>query len=584
MEKPAVELVGYGKTSELAPGASETVSVTFTKDQLKAYDASGAKTYILDAGDYYITAAKNAHDAINNVLAAKGKTVADGMTADGDAAFATVYTPANTETDTTTYAVDSRTGAFQSGTVTYLSRSDWAGTFPKPDGEPSDVISTWGNEINGTDADGKPASYQSKKTAGAELVAQLDSTDSGNPTVGDTYEDEIVYGADNGLSLIDLRGKSYDDPMWNNLLDQLTADDYYNIITCSGYGVPAINSVGKPFVIDADTARGLFYGGTGTMFPNMMTLAQTWNQDLAQEYGTMIGNEAVIGGCDGWYAPSMNIHRTPFSGRNGEYYSEDPFLSGTVASKEVYGAATKGLYAYIKHFAFNDQENHRGDRDGQYGAATWLNEQSAREIYLKPFEMCMKLDDVTLNYVEKRADGSYKNATTTIPAALGVMTAFNRVGATWTGGSYALITGILRTEWGFNGTVITDNANTGVFMGGQQMIEAGGDMKLTYVKNSARWDDFDKDNAETYHYAREALHHVLYTTTNTKAMNGAMPGSIYKDGPQVSTTVRTVVNILCTLLLILLAYRVFRVWKPSKRKLAKMEAKAAKKAAKKANT
>ena len=121
-------------------------------------------------------------------------------------------------------------------------------------------------------------------------------------------------------------------------------------------------------------------------------------------------------------------------------------------------------------------------------------------------------------------------------------------------------------------------------MGGQQMIEAGGDMKLTYVKNSARWDDFDKDNAETYHYAREALHHVLYTTANTKAMNGAMPGSIYKDGPQVSTTVRTVVNILCTLLLILLAYRVFRVWKPSKRKLAKMEAKAAKKAAKKANT
>ena len=154
----------------------------------------------------------------------------------------------------------------------------------------------------------------------------------------------------------------------------------------------------------------------------------------------------------------MNIHRTPFSGRNGEYYSEDPFLSGTVASKEVYGAATKGLYAYIKHFAFNDQENHRGDRDGQYGAATWLNEQSAREIYLKPFEMCMKLDDVTLNYVEKQADGSYKNATTTIPAALGVMTAFNRVGATWTGGSYALITGILRTEWGFNGAVITDNA------------------------------------------------------------------------------------------------------------------------------
>ena len=585
VEKPAVELVGYGKTAELAPGASETVSVTFTKDQLKAYDANGAKTYILDAGNYYITAAKDAHEAVNNVLAAKGKTAADGMTADGDAAFTAVYTPANTETDTTTYATDSRTGAAitnqldaAKGDAVYLTRSDWTGTFPKPDGEPSDVISTWGNEINGTDADGNPASYQYKKTADAALVAQLDSADSGNPTVGDTYSDTITYGAKNGLSLIDLRGKSYDDPMWNDLLDQLTAEDYYNIITCSGYGVPAIDSVGKPFVIDADTASGLIYGGTGAMFPNMMTLAQTWNQDLALEYGTMIGNEAVIGGCDGWYAPSMNIHRTPFSGRNGEYYSEDPFLSGTVASKEVYGAATKGLYAYIKHFAFNDQENHRGDREGQYGAATWLNEQSAREIYLKPFEMCMKLDDITLNYVEKQADGSYQNAETTIPAAMGVMTAFNRIGATWTGGSYALITGILRTEWGFNGAVITDNANTGVFMLGQQMIEAGADMKLTYDTSAARWDNYDANDPETYHYAREALHHVLYTTANTKAMNHAMPGSVYKDGPQIATVVRTVVNILCTLLLVFFAYRIFRVWKPSKRKLAKLEATAAAKA------
>jgi len=579
VEKASVELVGYAKTSILEPGASETVTATFDKEQLKSYDANKAKTYILDAGDYYITAAEDAHKAVNNILAAKGYTVADGMTEDGNADLTAVYT--QPKFDAATYAVDTKTDTeitnrFDAarGDFTLLTRSDWTGTFPKPDGEPSDVISTWGNEINGTDADGNPASYQYKKTADAALVAQLDSADSGNPTVGDTYSDTITYGAKNGLSLIDLRGKSYDDPMWNDLLDQLTAEDYYNIITCSGYGVPAIDSVGKPFVIDADTASGLIYGGTGAMFPNMMTLAQTWNQDLALEYGTMIGNEAVIGGCDGWYAPSMNIHRTPFSGRNGEYYSEDPFLSGTVASKEVYGAATKGLYAYIKHFAFNDQENHRGDREGQYGAATWLNEQSAREIYLKPFEMCMKLDDITLNYVEKQADGSYQNAETTIPAAMGVMTAFNRIGATWTGGSYALITGILRTEWGFNGAVITDNANTGVFMLGQQMIEAGADMKLTYDTSAARWDNYDANDPETYHYAREALHHVLYTTANTKAMNHAMPGSVYKDGPQIVTVVRTVVNVLCTLLLVFFAYRIFRVWKPSKRKLAKLEAKA----------
>ena len=149
---------------------------------------------------------------------------------------------------------------------------------------------------------------------------------------------------------------------------------------------------------------------------------------------------------DGWYAPSMNIHRTPFSGRNGEYYSEDPYLSGAVASNQVYGAATKGVYAYIKHFAFNDQEDHRGDRDGQYGLATWLNEQSAREIYLKPFEMCMKLGDVELNYLEQKNDGTYENATRQIRACQAVMTAFNRIGYTWTGGSYNLLTGIARNE------------------------------------------------------------------------------------------------------------------------------------------
>ena len=379
------------------------------------------------------------------------------------------------------------------------------------------------------------------------------------------------------------------------LVSALTLEEKAGL--CSGadfWHTKAVERLGIPAIKVSDGPHGLRTQKEGSTdpndaieavcFPAGCAAAASFDPALTRRMGAALGREARASGVQVLLGPAVNIKRSPLCGRNFEYYSEDPFLSGTVASKEVYGAATKGLYAYIKHFAFNDQENHRGDRDGQYGAATWLNEQSAREIYLKPFEMCMKLDDVTLNYVEKQADGSYKNATTTIPAALGVMTAFNRVGATWTGGSYALITGILRTEWGFNGAVITDNANTGVFMGGQQMIEAGGDMKLTYVKNSARWDDFDKDNAETYHYAREALHHVLYTTANTKAMNGAMPGSIYKDGPQVSTTVRTVVNILCTLLLILLAYRVFRVWKPSKRKLAKMEAKAAKKAAKKANT
>ncbi|SCP97690.1 glycoside hydrolase family 3 N-terminal domain-containing protein [Anaerobium acetethylicum] len=551
VEKASVQLAGYDKTKELQPGETETVTVTFDEEQLKAYDYTNAKTYILDAGEYYIAAGKNAHDAINNILAAKGKTTAEGMTSDGNQNLASTYTPDIADTDAVTYSVDSYSGEqitnqldAADGDIACLSRSDWQGTWPEHDGVASSVISTWGNEINGTDAEGNPASYTYYKTIDSEGLAQLDSFDSLSPVDPESFQDEIVYGEKNNLTLIEMRGLDFDDPLWEDLLDQLTPEDYYNTIGISGYGIEFIDSVNMPFCKDADTAAGLIYGGTGKMFPNMMTLAQTWNQDLALEYGTMIGNEAVLGGADGWYAPSMNIHRTPFSGRNGEYYSEDGFLSGTVASLEVKGAASKGLYTYIKHFAFNDQENHRGDRDGQFGLATWLNEQAARELYLLPFEICMKVGNIEQNYLVKNEDGTYKNAAREIPACQAVMTAFNRMGYTWTGGSYPLITGILRNEWAFNGLIITDNANTSLFMDCYQMIEAGGDIKLTSLSDSARF-DYDKNDAATYHYGREAMHRLLYTVSNSKAMNGAMPGSVFKNEMLFTEKLKIGINIGC---------------------------------------
>ena len=341
-------------------------------------------------------------------LLTAGGLSAEEATTGGNAEFVSVYTPDNTDADVTTYATDSYSGVEITNQlqdckadVTYLTRSDWEGTFPTHDGTPGTQISTWGNEINGEDG----VSYTYVKTASDDLIAELDSFSSGTEIDPETLADtQIVYGADNSLTLIDMRGLDYNDPLWEDLLDELTPEEIYNTIGVSGYGIEYIDSVEKPFNIDADTASGLIYGGTGAMFPSAMTLAQTWNLELASEYGEMIGNEGLLGGADGWYAPSMNIHRTPYSGRNGEYYSEDAFLSGAVASREIYGAASKGMYTYIKHFAFNDQENHRGDRDGQFSVATWFNEQSAREIYLVPFEMCMKAGDVTLNYVEKQED------------------------------------------------------------------------------------------------------------------------------------------------------------------------------------
>lgn len=583
IEKASVMLVGYAKTEELQPGESRTVAVTFTEEQLKAYDANNAKTYILDAGEYLITAAPNAHEAANNILARKEKTVADGMTAEGNAQMVASYIPDNTDVDAQTYANDSYSGAqitnqFEdaNGGLTYLTRNDWMGTWPEPDGEVSTLISTWGNEINGTDANGNPASYTYRKTVDAAGLAAMDSFESGSPIDPESFADiDIVYGRNNNIDLIEMRGLDFDDAKWNDFLDQLTADEYYYTIGRSGYGIDFIDSVNMPFCKDADTASGLIYGGTGKMYPNMMTLAQTWNQELALEYGTMIGNEAVLGGADGWYAPSMNIHRTPFSGRNGEYYSEDAFLSGTVASLEVKGVASKGVYAYIKHLAFNDQENHRGDRDGQFSMATWLNEQSAREIYLLPFEMCMKVGDVDLNYLEQQEDGGYVNATRSIRACQAVMTAFNRIGYIWTGGSYALLTGVLRNEWGFDGLIITDNANTGVFMDCYQMIEAGGDIKLTSLTDSMRF-DFDRRDEATYHYAREAMHRLLYTIANSKVMNGAMPGSRFVKEVTTSDRITAGVNIGCGIgiaLLVLLTILRFlpnqyKPWKKVKKETA----------------
>ena len=571
VEKASVELVGLGKTKLLEPGESQTVEISFSEEQLKSYDANGSKTYILDAGTYYVTAGRNAHDAVNNVLAAKGYTTANGMDAEGNAAMVATYVPDNADVDTTTYATDSYTGAEvtnlfdeASGDAAYLSRSDWTGTWPVHDGTPLEgTVSTWGNEINGT-IDGQPASLLYVKTASDELVAQLDSTESGNPVDPASITDEPVYGADNGLTLIDMRGLDYDDPKWDDLLDQLTPADYDLTIARGGYGTEALESVGKPFCIDADTASGLIYGGSGSIlsgeslsFCTPVTVTQTWNQEIWADYGEMIGNDAAMGQANGWYAPSMNIHRTPFTGRNGEYYSEDGFLSGMIGSLEVRGAASKGVYAMIKHFALNDQENHRGDREGQYSIATWANEQSIREIYLTPFEMCMKVGDVDLNYLTDNGDGTYANATKPIRACQGIMTGFNRIGATWTGGSYALLTELVRDEWGFDGFIITDNANTGVFMDAYQMIEAGGDSKLTYQDQTSWW-TYDENNAAQYHYGREAIHHLLYTVANSNAMDGAMPGSVYKPGMQKVEALMLGVNVVAVAGLALIGFTGWR--------------------------
>ncbi|TCD54042.1 beta-glucosidase [Alloscardovia theropitheci] len=577
VEKSATQLVVIAKSKELKPGESETLSLTISKELMKAYDARGARTYILDAGDYLFTDASNAHTATNNFLAHAGRTTSDGMTEQGDSSAVAVYTPANTSVDTTTYSTDQLTGEKVTnkfddavGDVTYLTRSDWTGTFPTHDGAVGDdgaqtKISTWGNEINGTD--GK--SYTYSKKASSSLLDKLKSYSSGITDADKLTSAQPVFGKKNGKTLIQMRGLEFDDKAWNDLLDQLTESEYKELIGNSGYGVSAIESINMPFNYEADSASSWVYGAIRFTYPNIMTLAQTYNTELAQEFGKLRADEALLDKAAGLYAPSMNIHRTPFSGRNGEYYSEDAVLTSLMSQPEIQALTDKGIYTYIKHFAFNDQENHRGDRNGQMSIATWLNEQSAREIYLKPFEDNLKLTN-TVKYVDNG-----KIAERSMRATRGIMTSFNRIGATWTGGSYNLITGVARTEWGFNGAIITDNANTGVFMDNTQMIEAGGDIKLLNAKDPTGR-SFNVSDPQVYPYARAAAHRYLYTVANSRAMNGAMEGSVFKNTNGMAImfiTIRTILYLLAALLLFLSVWRHLpkTVDRVNARKLAKRE-------------
>ena len=478
VEKAAVQLVGFDKTEMLQPGAKETVTIDVEKSLMKAYDAKNAKTYIVDAGDYYLATGINAHDALNNILAAKGKTAADGMTADGDAAFTYVHT--EKELDNKTYAVSENgteiTNKFDNvdlnyydgsvdGGLTYLSRSDWTGTFPE----------------------------QVKATATQQMLDEMFKT-------GIDEDPNAVMpttGANNGLSLIAMRGLDYDDPAWEELLDEVTLDEMDQLIRVGGYSTAAVPSIDKPETTDRDGPQGISgtlgtttgLGVSSVSYSGEIVMASSWNKDLMRRIGEMVGEAGLQMNVYGWYAPAMNIHRAAFSGRNFEYYSEDPFLSGALAAEEVGGAQSKGIFCYVKHFALNDQDAHR------YGMSTYANEQSIREVYLYPFEQAISKGGATA-----------------------VMTSYNRVGTKWSAANENLIKGVLRGEWGFHGTVLTDWASM-YFMDLGIGLQAGNNQWLNTNADLYKMDNF-KNSATTVQAMREATHNILYTAVNSAAMNG----------------------------------------------------------------
>ena len=449
IEKASKNLAGFEKTKELQPGESQKVTVKFDDDDMASYDYKGAKAYVLEKGDYDISIQSDSHHVIDH----KAITVKDTVTYDSDS---------NTHNGDKTVATNQFDDV--AGDVTYLSRADHFANYKEATAAPTNfkmsdkAKETFYNNSN----------YDPKK---------FDKDSDKMPTTG----------AKNGLKLSDMYGKDYDDADWDKLLDQLTFDDMDNLIANGGYGTQALKSVGKIQLTDADGPASLNnnFTGVGSIgFPASTAFACTWNRDLAKQFGEMIGDMAHDMHVAGWYAPAMTIHRSAFSGRTFEYFSEDSLLSGAMASNEIAGAKSKGVYSFMKHFALNDQETNRTNM-----VCTWANEQSIRETYLKPFEMSVK-------------EGG----------AQAVMSSFNYIGYTYAGASSNLLQTVLRGEWGFKGFVLTDYFGGYGYQNADQEVRAGNDSMLATTKITNHITD---KSATSVKAMRQAAHNILYTAANS---------------------------------------------------------------------
>ena len=486
IEKSHVVLGDFAKTALLTKN-NGTGKVTLEIDvrDMASYDYNDAngndfKGYEVEAGTYTVYITNNAHGwADSNVTKFTYTVPASGFTYDKDE---------TTDTEINNLFDDVSGGIAQEN---YLSRKNNFANF---------------NKLQGA----SEANYREKSTDFiSSLTYKLNDKES-DPwytTQAPTQRKNTLSHQETEVKLYDLIGKSYDDSLWDELLNQLTVSQMVNLISTGNYRTLAIENIDKPLTTDPDGPMGYaVFMGDPTVYDTCFyasecVLAATFNTDLAYEMGKMVGNEGVIGNergdgrpYAGWYAPAVNLHRSQFGGRNFEYYSEDGYLSGAMAQNVIKGAKSKGVYTYLKHFALNEQETQRDET----GLITWANEQSMRENYFVPFEMCVKEGKTTA-----------------------MMSSFNRLGVTWAGGSYNLLTKLLREEWGFEGMVITDY-NLKKYMDTDQMIRTGGDLNLSGGKSPS-----SQTTATDVASIRRATKNILFTVANSCAMNGYGAGVVW---------------------------------------------------------
>ena len=454
IEKSSANLIEFAKTDLLQPGESQTVTVTFSIEDMASYDENNAKAYVLEKGDYVISINSDSHTVLDQ------KT----YTADKDV----VYKGENKRTSDDTAA----TNVFEDakGDITYLSRAD--------------------HFANYEEATAAPASAE----LGEPYVSEYHLNSNFDKTTYLNDEDVMpTTGADNGLTLADMRDADYDDPRWEKLLDQLTVDEMANMIAMAGYQTAAMDSVGKVATLDFDGPAAINnnFTGVGSIgFPIEVVVASTWNKELAQAWGECMGKISQEMGAEGWYAPGMNTHRTAFGARNYEYFSEDGVLAGNMGAKAVEGARKYGVYSYIKHFALYEGNAKM--------VSVWSNEQAIREIYLKPFEISVKQG-----------------------GANAVMVSWSFLGDKWTGECSNLMNTVLREEWGFRGMALTDffRNNGHGFMNADAALANGVDAMLSTF-NGEENNVANPEHPTSVLQMRNACKNVMYTVVSSWAYDG----------------------------------------------------------------
>lgn len=539
IEKPAASLIAFAKTSLLGPGEEELVTLSFPVENLASYcytrvnDDGTVGCYMIEEGEYVLSLRANAHEVLDSIIFRQNDT----LWFDSDRPrFSEQEAQSTLDANGSPVAFAGDTAGVQAATnrfpmlnaymtsdeisnATILSRADWDGTQPtaptQEDRQPS-------RTVRALIAEADPAGFDAQN----------------DPLLGDTAASPVyraqapASGAENGLVLADMRGKYYDDPMWESLLNQLLYEPQAmrDCLFEAGYKTGALAEIGKPASTEYDGPQGLTLADTAGKnwlsdvcgYPAAPVMAATWNAPLMYEFGHAVGQEALAADIDGWYAPALNILRSPFCGRSSEYYSEDPLLCGLLGAQVVSGAGDAGLSCAVKHFALMLTEAHKNPN-----TCIWMTEQALREIYLRPFEIAVKTARKTILYAQD--DQADTLLSRTMRAADFVMASDSAIGGEWCAANYALLTQVLRGEWGFEGCVVSDmhNAVTAPIL--EKILRAGCDTLMS--TNSGNTDIFSRQaSATTLHRLRTAVKNVCYRLVNSNLMQGIPPSASFQYG------------------------------------------------------